>query len=433
MHPWLAAPVLLTALAAGCGPGPAKPPAAVEKPKVEADLGRTTLSAPAARSLKIHSEPLHSQHVQEQTQLTGWVMACQGHEVTITAPVAGYVREPSKAADAPVAGLPVQKDQELFLIEPVLSPLEQIQLSALLRGVENELAKARESETAAEKEWLRVKDLYAQKLRGEQDLEQAKARLGHAREDRLAAEDKRKLFADSARGEGAALRPVVIRAPRAGTVLAVPVSPGQYVPATAPLVTVADLSKLWVRVPVPESDLPQVRRGYPATAHLKPNGRSRREEISFTLQPVAVVPLVDTARHTADLIYELPAEAVRQGIFAKDLMIAVAVPLGEPRPEKDLVVPYAAVVFDAYAGAWVYFDLTADGAKEHVYERRRVELGTRIPLAAGAYRDARDGVVIRLEDKPAGRVVTAGAAALFSREFHKPPVAGSSGPVDDDD
>src|SRR5262249_4146442 len=51
----------------------------------------------------------------------------------------------------------------------------------------------------------------------------------------------------------------------AGTVLIVHVSPGQYVPLAAPLVTVADLSQLWVRVPVPEQELPHVARGLPAS------------------------------------------------------------------------------------------------------------------------------------------------------------------------
>jgi len=129
----------------GCGHASAPPPAA-EKPKVESELARTTLSSAAYKSLGIAIQPVKNQLVQEQLPLTGWVMAKQGNEVTITAPVAGYIRA---AATLPVAGLSVPQGQELFTLEPVLTPLEQIQLAALLRGVESELAKARASVTAA--------------------------------------------------------------------------------------------------------------------------------------------------------------------------------------------------------------------------------------------------------------------------------------------
>src|SRR5262249_33667347 len=82
---------------AGCNRGPAAspPPAAAEKPKVESELGRTTLSQEAARSLGIRSEPARNETIQAYLALTGWVMAKPGNEVTLTAPVAGYVREPA--------------------------------------------------------------------------------------------------------------------------------------------------------------------------------------------------------------------------------------------------------------------------------------------------------------------------------------------------
>src|SRR5262245_38725865 len=91
-HPGFAG-LLLAVLVAGCGTPPPKPAAApTEKPKTESDLARTTLSRSAYQSLAIHSEPLAKKRVQEHTPLTGWVMARQGHEVTLTAPVAGQVR-----------------------------------------------------------------------------------------------------------------------------------------------------------------------------------------------------------------------------------------------------------------------------------------------------------------------------------------------------
>src|SRR5262249_35568773 len=149
--------------------------------------------------------------------------------------------------------------------------------------------------------------------------------------------DKRKLFsvADTS-GESAPLPPVVIRSPRNGTLLTVHASPGQYVPAAAPLVTVADMSQLWVRVPVPEQFLPQVdqqravrvalKSGVPASSQAAPN--ETKAGVSFEAKPVALVPQVDPTGHTADMLYELPAG---RPPLAKDQMVTVYVPLGRQR------------------------------------------------------------------------------------------------------
>src|SRR5262249_22753491 len=131
----------------------------------------------------------------------------------------------------------------------------------------------------------------------------------------------------------------------------------------------------------------------------------------FRAKPQARVPQIDTARHTADLIYQLSpyslevfrreallsaTEALQPGgglvglrrlvhfpqrtEFAKDQMVTVYIPLGQERTES--VVPYSALVFDAFGGSWIYLDRTEAKAKdkESKFERRRVELG---PLVEG--------------------------------------------------
>jgi len=415
----------------GCNRGQPPSPPAAEKPHVEADLARTTLSDKHFGSLKIQTEPLRSERVREHLTLPGWIAVKQGNEVTLTAPVAGYVRAPSGSAgnSLPVAGLSVKQGRELFRIEPVLTPLEQIQLASLQRGVRNELNKAIESVAMADSEFERVRGLKQQGLRGQQDLEQARARLKHAREDEAAAHDKLALFGEDEQGGPARPQPMPIIAPQDGTALQVAVTPGQYVSASAPLVSLADLSELWVRVPVPEADLPRIMKALkqPAVLVLKPSGSGAAKEVAPAVPPlsfVALVPQVDRTRHTADLLYRLPPDAHKLGLVAKDQLVSIEVPLGECRDE--MVVAYDAVVFDAHDGAWVYFDKTPKGGKQKVYERRRVELGPTI---------GKDVVLRQLDAKGGESIVTHGAAALFSREFYKPPTpAGQkSAQVDDDD
>jgi cobalt-zinc-cadmium efflux system membrane fusion protein len=346
--------------------------------------------------------------VQGRISLTGWIMARPGSEVTLTAPVAGYVRPPRTGKEITSIGLSVAKDQEVCGLEPVLSPVEQIQMAALKRGFEMEMAKARENLAVAESECRRIQELFHQKLRGQQDLEQAEARRKIAQEELASALDKRKLFAEGSSEQTASfLRPVGVRAPRDGIVLTLLASPGQYVPVAAPLMTIADLSELWVRVPVPENDLSRIEPGKPASLTLK--GIAPGDRQALEIPPVALVPLVDPVKHTADMIYELKPRPKRQ-VLARDQMVTVQVPLEQEHPES--VVPYAAVVFDAYAGTWVYLDVTPANSDKRIYERRRVELGQVIG----------EDVVIRPPLKAGERVVTAGAAAIFSREFHKPPI-----------
>src|SRR5262249_19913191 len=98
-----------------------------------------------------------------------------------------------------------------------------------------------------------------------QELVNARTRLEHAREDEAAARFKQELFQAAGKGD---LPPIPLDSPLGGTVLAVHVTPAQHVPASAPLLVVADLSELWLRVPVPEHDLPRLARDQPATVVL---------------------------------------------------------------------------------------------------------------------------------------------------------------------
>src|SRR5436190_1201607 len=77
----------------GCTGGSGKSSSATtsEKPKAEGDLVFSTLSKKRAEALKIETQPVVLKEVKEQLAVTGWVMAKPGHEVTLTAPTAGYV------------------------------------------------------------------------------------------------------------------------------------------------------------------------------------------------------------------------------------------------------------------------------------------------------------------------------------------------------
>jgi multidrug efflux pump subunit AcrA (membrane-fusion protein) len=400
---------------AGCGMGNAPAPSAAaakptektpEKPRNEAELARTTLSAREAQSLQIETQPLQVELVQQQLNLPGWVMTQPGCEATLTAPVAGYIRIGPKGV--PIPGRTLQADEVVFLVAPVLSPLEEIQLTTLRRGVENDLARAQENQTVADTEYTRSRGLRKEGLRSDQELEQARSRLEQASADLKAAKAKLELF-DPKSGH---LPPVPVKVPRAGTVLTVPVTPGQYVSAAAPLLTLADLSTPWLRVPIPEAELPRLALAGNASIRF-------RSGQPLTLSGGTLVPQVDPGRRTADLLYPLPPEARQRGLIARDQMVMVGVPIEQQ--QKEAVVADSALIFDAYGGVWIYVEVSPANAEQRVYERRRVEPGPALGKRVAIRGRGEAGEAIAGVGKAGERVVSQNAGLLFSREFYKPP------------
>jgi multidrug efflux pump subunit AcrA (membrane-fusion protein) len=430
-----------------------KPAAPASTTKSEGDLAYVNLPEKDLDEKKATKEieigPATTQEEQEFAEFTGWITIPQGREVTLTAPVAGYLRQAESGQSIPIVGRPVKPEQELFRLEPVLTPVEELQMKALKRDVDSDLAKATASEKFAKADLERVQHLHKQGLKGEQDVDKAKERLDHAHESLEAAKDKQKLFVTS--------QPISIESPLAGTVLTVHANPGEFVAKSAPLITIANLDKFWVRVPIPEYEMLTFKDDKSVTILLRGNkGLSKKKadpaNLGYTGKFIAKVPRVDVQRHTIDLIYELapgPSNDIAKQMantngndkgkqpklgpklkgkvqpaseplpLAKDQMVSVLVPLG--KKSTATVVPYSAIVFDSQGGAWIYLYHGEKKHNIHQFERRRVELG---PPVNG-------DIVIRPPLPAETKIVTRGAAMLFSSEFHSAP--GAAPAVDDDD
>src|SRR5262249_21438103 len=152
-------------------PAPAPAPAG-EKPKVEADLSKTTLPAKSAEALGIVAESVRVVPVDEVLRLTGLVTSPVGYEAIITAPLAGVVKLPPDGKLL-VPGSTVSEGDVLFVVEPVMGPTEAAQFAVLRLTVEGEKAKALEAERVAKVDYERIEALRAMQLRSQQDAEQA--------------------------------------------------------------------------------------------------------------------------------------------------------------------------------------------------------------------------------------------------------------------
>ena len=70
------------------------------------------------------------------------------------------------------------------------------------------------------------------------------------------------------------------------------------------------------------------------------------------------------------------------------------------------------MIYDAHGHAWIYLEVTKENDARHRFERRPVEVVAAVD----------SGLALRTRLDSGERVVTSGAAVLFSRDFHKTPV-----------
>ena len=175
----------------------------------------------------------------------------------VLAPVSGRVRHVAAGL-----GDAVSEGQVLLTMESAEAGTAfsvQTQAQAHLRQARAALSKA-------EKDLARVRDLYEHRAAAlkevagaENDLTQAQAEVEEAEAELQSA--RYRIEALGLKPESPT-REVAVRAPIAGKVLEISVAPGEYRNDTnAPLMTIADLSTVWVTSEVPENSLRLITLG----------------------------------------------------------------------------------------------------------------------------------------------------------------------------
>jgi hypothetical protein len=147
-------------------------------------------------------------------------------------------------------------------------------------------------------------------------------------------------------------------------------------------------------VPVYVGEIGTVQRAQSARVHGlgDPPGSPSR-----LARQVSAPPSADPTAATADLYYELPNGEGQLRPGEK-----VGVTLATKVSEESLVVPWKAVLHDIHGGTWVY-----ENTAPQVYVRRPVQVREVIGELAALERGPQPGT----------KVVTDGAAELFSTEF----------------
>ena len=355
---WLAALAL-----AGCGTGGEankRPDTSV--PVAVSPAGEVALEPGSAKLKQIRVAQVEVREVSlEEIRAPGKVELDPNRVSHLLMPVPGRVREVLvKLGDAVLEG------QTLMTIE---SP-EAVSAAAAHRRSLAELRQAKSAQAKAEKDLSRIRDLYEHRAaalkdfsNAENDLVQAQAAVEQVQSQEEETRQRLEMLGLRPDGNPGS---VAVRAPIQGKVLEIGVAPGEYRNDTAAsLMTIADMSTVWITSNVPEGQIRLILPGERVEVELS---AYPRELIHGTVKRIA--DTVDPETRTVKVQAELPNPG---GRFRAEMFGRIHHSHGlRAMP----VVPAAALVQEA-DGTFVYVEI-----RPGVFRRTRVSAS-----------EARDGVV----------------------------------------
>ncbi|KAB0326745.1 efflux RND transporter periplasmic adaptor subunit [Janthinobacterium sp. PLB04] len=233
------------ALACSALAGCAKPTAAATPPAQSRHLDDGSIAVDKMSPLRqrLQVAAVQEQEIATQTDAPGSIEAMPEKLVKITPPLAGRITRLQRAlGDSVKAGDP------LFTLD-----------SAELSAAYADDSKAKSALLQARQELERQKTLFEAEIAARKEYEAAQAVFAQAGSDAQASADKLAQYGAGARGSR---RDYVLRSPIAGTVIAMEGAQGGYWnDINAPVMTVADLSTVWLSANVAERDLAHVAVG----------------------------------------------------------------------------------------------------------------------------------------------------------------------------
>lgn len=377
---------LAATLVGACGPNvapPATPAAATVSGAVpEGSLTTLTLTVAAQSRLGIETGRAERRRVATTRILGGELMVAGGAQATVTAPVAGTL---GVDGPLPAVGAAVASGETVLTIVPLAPAERDVRVEA-----ERAVAEAVGRQEMTAKRAQRARQLAEDGAGSVRAAEEAQADLAVADAALKAARARLALAGRGVSASGA----IRLASPAGGLLRALHATPGQTVGAGAPLFDVVAIDRLWLRVPVFAGDVDLIDRR--ASVDVVPLAALAGVE-GTRATPVAAPPTADAATAAVDLFYGLanPDRRLRPG-----QRVNVRLPL--QTSQEHLVVPRAAVLFDAFGGTWVY-----EAREGGEFVRQRVTLTDMVG----------DAAVLSHGPAPGTRVVTTGAAELFGTEF----------------
>lgn len=357
-------------LVAGCGRGEGKGAAAADSPLASTSPGSPAVivvptDSPQSRQVRVG--PVEVAEVPaDEVVAPGRVIANPNRVARVLLPAPGRITEV-------VAGLGslVEQGQAVLSLE---SPDADGAIAGFVQAEATE-RQARAALTKAQADMERTRDLYGVRAVAEKDLLGAQNDLAQAQ----GADDAARAAREQAgrKLELLGLKPsdfkqrVLVRAPINGKVLEVNVAPGEYRTDTAaPLMTVADLTTVWIASDVPESSVRLIHVGDPVKIELL----AYPGEL-LTGRVARIADTLDPQTRTVKVYVELPNT---QGRLRPEMFGTVR----HSGSLKRMPMLAAGAVVQEYGRSIVFLE-RAPGQ----YERRRVTVGPpvndRLPVLGG--------------------------------------------------
>lgn len=345
-------PLMLTLLLAASGCAHGEPERPAEAPASAAGSRLVTLPAEAREVIAIETAPVSRTALTTSQEVLGEITHRPEAETIVHAPIPGRVTAIHAAVgDRVAAGAP--------LATIASAELGEAQAAYLEAAGEHRLA---------EQEARRQETLFASELASKKERDGAAQALAVRRVRLDAAREKLRVLgvsdaeAASLTARGRVDVSLVIRAPRAGTVLERPVALGDMAAPgdAAVMFRLLDLSVVRVEADLPERGFLAVEPGQPATIALPAMG-----DQAVTGKVVRLAPMLDTESRTGRAMIDVPNP---QGRLRPGMSCRVAIATGE---RQALTVPAAAVQREDKI-AYAYVD-----RGEGSYEEQALTLGAR--------------------------------------------------------
>jgi cobalt-zinc-cadmium efflux system membrane fusion protein len=380
-RPFFAATLIAAVLALAACQGKSESTAAAAPAKTAAPAAKPDgdfVDLEPSMASGVHVEAVREQALPRVLTATGKIQFNEDRTARVLAPLPGQVMDLQVRV-----GDTVEKDAVLFSIR-----------SREVAGLVADLLQAHRDQDLAEKSYAMTKDLFDHQAASRIQFQQSEADVAKSKAQVARSEEALRVFGlDPAQVlQTTGVRtPVPVRSPLGGTVIERPVTPGQFVQAdNTPLLTIADLSTVWVLLDVYESDLHRVHPGQrvevTATAYPERRFTARVDRINDKVDP-------ETRTLKVRLLVSNPGNLLKPEMF-----ITASLVLDESVPT--VTVPAKALFTE---GDRMFAFVSAG---EHRFERRLV--------TASADGDGRLRVTSGI--KPGETVVADGALLLRLRQ-----------------
>ena len=328
---------------------------------------RIALPADSPMLAEIHVEPVASAEVPTvEVVAPGKLRADPNRLARVELPVSGRITKVLVAL-----GDPVTEGQPLMEVDsPEAGEFQSAYLEARAA-----VAEATAALSKAEADRDRISDLFEHKavarkevLNAETELEQRRQELAQAQAEAEQADARLKILGLKPGKFG---KRFTLRAPLAGKVIEMNVAPGQFwSDISAPLMTIADLSKIWVTSSVPEQDISKIRVGALLDVEL-----TAYPDRSWRVAVFRIADAVDPQTHTVTVWGEIdnPDGLLRPEMFGRIRYVNAIAHLP--------VIPTGAVV-QSESGPFVYRQV-APGTFEPVSVTLGVRHDDRVAVLKG--------------------------------------------------